>query len=129
MSNYLTRVSDAPIEAKKSFTDFLQHVGAVEGEATHHRGDSIGSVVGVFAGALAVPGHRILGAVGGYTVGRNALALLSSAHRTSAVCNMATTGGGIVGSLIGEQHGRPIVGFILGYLATGAAIYYGGLRK
>ena len=126
--SYLTKVSDAPIAAKRTFTDFLHHVGAVEGES-HHRGDSIGSVVGAAAGALAVPSHRILGGIGGYTLGRNLPALLSSEHRGSALCNMVTTAGGVFGSLAGERYGRPIVGFIIGYLATGAAVYYGGFRR
>lgn len=128
MSNFLVK-SETEVSApsKRSMQEFLHHIGAVD--TPNHGPDNILSVVGTGVGALAVPNHRVLGGIGGYTLGRNIPALMSSDNRNSAVCNLATTGGGIFGSLVGGRHGRPVIGFAVGYLVSGAIVYFGGFRK
>ncbi len=88
--------------------------------------DDIGTIAGGAIGAVVWKKHRVLGAIAGSSIGRNTPALLHAEHRRSALCNMGVTGAGVLGSLL--MPGTPAVGFIVGWLAGGAAVYYGKLR-
>lgn len=107
-----------------SMSEFLDGIGATTRRDVP---DDTLTLVGAAVGALAVPKHRIMGLLGGMSIGRNAPALLHKEYRRDAICNMAHTGSGILGYLMFPAH--RVAGFVLAYLAGGAAIYYGGLRS
>lgn len=113
------------VSAEPSSTrDFLR---AVKAEAPPDVTDGIGTIAGLGAGIVLFPEHRVLGAIGGASLGRNIPALLKSEERNLAIANMGQTGAAIAGSRL--CHNRPVLGFFLGWLAGGAAIYFGGFRK
>lgn len=89
--------------------------------------DSVGTAVGATLGLVAVSEHRVLGAIGGASLGRNLPALLRAADRPAALENMLVTGAAIVGSLL--LHRSPIIGFGLGWLSGGAAVYAVNQRR
>lgn len=105
-----------------STVEFLSSVHGFENDVP----DDIGTIAGSAVGAVIWKKHRVLGAVAGASAGRNLPALLHPEHRRSALCNMGVTGAGVLGSLL--LPGTPAVGFIVGWLAGGAAVYYGKLR-
>ena len=89
--------------------------------------DHLGTVVGLAAGAVLWKQHRFLGGIGGASLGRNLPALLNPLQRNNALCNMGQTGAAILGARLLPKNS--IAGFVLGWLAGGAAIYFGGLRR
>lgn len=88
--------------------------------------DGIGTVIGAATGAVLWKEHRVLGAIGGASLGRNLPALLSSSTRRFALCNMGVTSAGVVGSMLFKN--SPIVGFGIGWLAGNAIVYFGKYR-
>ena len=113
-----------PAKARPTFAEYMSK--AKEGAPSDVR-DTAGTAIGAAAGAILPRNHRVLGFVGGASLGRNVPALISAGHRRDALCNMGQTGAAVAGSLL--LSGAPIAGFALGYLAGGAAIYFGGFRK
>ena len=122
----------------------LVHVGGPVGDfltrtraevTPHDVRDGIGTIVGAAAGALFWHDHRVLGIIGGASLGRNMSALLSPAQRSSALYNMGVTAAGIFGALSIPQHGvdrptpsRRMLGFALGWLAANTALHVSKLR-
>lgn len=82
---------------------------------------------GAAAGAYFYKKHRVLGAIGGASLARNAPALLKDDSRREALCNMGQTGAAIYASQM--MKGSPVIGFLIGHLAAGAALHFSGLRK
>lgn len=114
-----TAVSKSP----SSTTTFLRDIGASEYDVR----DGVGTVGGAVIGYLIVrKSHPVLGVIGGASLGRNVPALLDPSTRKVALRNLATTGSGVAGSLVFKSH--PIIGFVIGSIAGGAAAYFGGLR-
>ena len=113
-----------PASVQPSFTSTLAKAKA---HAPHDVRDTAGTAAGAVAGAVIWREHRVLGAIGGASLGRNIPGIFRGADRRDALCNMANTGAAIAGSLIAPS--TPIVGFTVGYLIGGAVIYFGGLRK
>lgn len=116
-----------------SMSEFVQGISGARSLDDVPSGGSAGSVIGLVAGGLLWREHRVLGAIGGASLGYNAPWLFQEEHRRAAVCNVAQTGAGIAGSLLlqggGETITRGVLGYVLGYLAGGAAIHLGGFRK
>ncbi|MDO8681567.1 MAG: hypothetical protein Q7R30_23885 [Acidobacteriota bacterium] len=83
-------------------------------------------LVGAAAGAYLWNEHRVLGALGGYSLARNAPALLRPNERRFAMCNMGVTGAGIAGSLVFKNY--PTVGFLIGWAGASLAVHIGKLR-
>lgn len=92
--------------------------------------DNIGTLAGLAAGGILWTDHRMLGMLLGASLGRNIPALVPVETRRTAACNIAQTTGGVVGSLAlgGGGTSFQIAGFIAGWLAAGAALYYSGTR-
>lgn len=126
----LVRLSDAFGDKSQSVlgstvTDYLRDVKATVPTTVP---DGVQTVAGAAAGAILWQNHRFLGAIGGSSIGRNLPALiLHPEQRKSALCNMGITGSGVLCSLIAKK--APMVGFAVGWLIGGAAVYFGGLRK
>ena len=81
--------------------------------------NGIGTVAGIVAGGMYYRKSRVLGTIGGASLGRNLPALLlRPEHRRLAVANMGTTGAAIVGSRLLKKW--PVVGFVLGWLGGNA---------
>lgn len=112
---------------QRSISQFLQSIGE---QSDVQRSDNVLMLAGGAIGGIVLPEHRILGVLGGASLGRNVPALLSPTSRKFAVRNMASTGAGIAGSLLGGKQGRPVVGFIVGWLAAETAFFFfsGGPR-
>jgi len=116
----------------RAVSSFLDNIGAVQAPDIP---DNIGTLAGGAVGAMAFPNHRILGLVGGASLGRNLPALLSE-HRTAAVRNMAITGAAVTGALVGANGRKTktgkvvgsIVGFSVGWLVAGAIAAYRSKR-
>lgn len=89
--------------------------------------DGVGTLAGAAAGAILWGKHRVLGAIGGASLGRNAPALLNPSQRREALCNMGVTGTAVALSCVAERH--PVIGFVVGLVAAEVAVHYGGLRK
>lgn len=106
-----------------SLTSFLRDVGATAGRDVP---DGFGTIAGAAAGAYLWNDHRVLGAIGGGSLGRNLPALMLPDQRKLAIRNLATTGTGIAGSLAMPRH--PVIGFVVGSVVGGAAAYFGGLK-
>ncbi len=87
--------------------------------------DGLGTAIGAAAGAVLWKQHRVLGAVGGASLGRNIPALFGSMRR-HAMVNMSTTGAGVLGSLLFRN--SPIVGFGIGWITANAVVYFGKYR-
>lgn len=93
------------------------------------------TAIGAIAGTILAPrifgvdgvGPRVLGAIGGMSVGKNATALFSDVDRKSAALNLMQTGTAIAGAFIFRQH--PVLGFVVGWVSGAGIIYFGGLRK
>jgi hypothetical protein len=89
--------------------------------------DGIGTVLGAGAGAyLWRKKHVYLGGIGGASLGRNLPALMKPEQRMQAIRNLSVTSAGMLGSFALPKN--PAIGFVLGWLAGGAATYFGGLR-
>ncbi len=88
--------------------------------------DGAGTLAGAAAGAILVGNHRVLGTIGGASLGRNLPAIFDSATRREALCNMGQTGVGIVGSLL--MPNARVAGFLVGWLAGGIGVHFGNLR-
>lgn len=86
--------------------------------------DGTGTLVGAVVGALLWRDHRVLGALAGASVGRNAPALIKGDQRRMAVCNLGITGAATIGALTLRRN--PVVGFVLGWLGGGALAYTAG---
>ncbi|MES2179843.1 MAG: hypothetical protein V4550_18425 [Gemmatimonadota bacterium] len=86
----------------------------------------IGSAAGLVAGGIigAKHGHWVLGAISGCSIGTNAPALLNAATRNEAVWNLAQTHAGVFASAAMKTNSA--LGFVIGFLAVGAARYYYG---
>lgn len=116
----------------KTVAEFLGRIGAVEAPEVP---DNIGMLAGGAIGAIAFPEHRVLGVIGGASLGRN-LPMLLSEHRGAGVRHMAVTGSAIVGALIGSAHRKTkvgkavgaVVGFSAGWLIAGAIDAYRSKR-
>ncbi len=130
----------AGLEAITQYKPILGRLNAVLGEQSPSflRDASIGAaapagmrilpaLAGGAAGAILWKDHRVLGFLGGNSIGANAPLLLDGRYRREALCNMGQTGGGIAGSLM--LPGRPIIGYLLGHLGVGALFYFGGFRR
>lgn len=93
--------------------------------------DGVGTLAGLVTGGILWSDHRVLGMLLGASLGRNAPALLQTETRRAAACNIAQTTGGVVGSLAlgGGGTSFQVAGFVAGWLAAGAALYYGGVRE
>jgi hypothetical protein len=92
-----------------------------------HVKDGPQTIVGAGLGFLAFPEHRVLGVIGGGSLGRNLPALLKADQRKDALCNMGQTAAAIAGSRMFKGH--PVWGFILGTVIGGAAIEFSGVKK
>lgn len=128
----VARVSDvlgastAIVRKPSTVSEFLTKVGATAPEDVP---DGIGTLGGAVAGLVLVKQHRLLGAIGGASLGRNVPALFRPAERPMAVRNMGITGAAIAGSLLaGTRFGVPgrVGGFLVGWLVGGAVAYLGG---
>lgn len=106
---------------QRSISQFLHNIGE---QSDVRRSDNVLMLAGGAIGGLVLPEHRVLGVLGGASLGRNMPALLSPTHRQYAVRNMASTGAGIAGSLLGGKQGRPVIGFIVGWLAAETAFFF-----
>jgi hypothetical protein len=112
----------------KTVAEFLGHIGAVEAPEMP---DNIGTLAGGAIGAIAFPNHRVLGLIGGASLGRN-LPMLLSEHRGAGVRHMVITGTAVAGALIGGANRKTkvgkvvgsIVGFSAGWLLAGAIDAY-----
>lgn len=104
-----------------SVEEFLRDVKAT---APPDVKDGATTVAGAAAGAFLWKRHRVLGLLGGGSLGRNVPALFRPSERRAALCNIGQTGGGVLGSLI--IGGAP--GFILGWLGAGVLIYFNKWR-
>lgn len=98
----------------------------VAGRADDVTGSAPASLGVAAVGVLAWPKHRVLGGIGGASLGWNVPALFRPGERRLALRNLGTTGAGVVGSLLMPAH--PVVGFVLGSVVGGLATYFGGLR-
>jgi len=96
-----------------------------------HIGTLIGGAVGAYIGGVSLKGahpvrNGILGTFAGASLGRNVPALFQDDVRKLALRNIVTTGSAVVVSRYMEN--SPILGFGIGWLAGGAAAYFGGLK-
>lgn len=107
-----------------TLSDFLAQARA---QAPRDVADGAGTVVGAAAGALLWGGHRVLGLIGGASLGRNIPALLREGERKMALGNLSATGAGIAGSLFWRAH--PVWGFVFGHVAGSVAAYFAGFRE
>ncbi len=89
--------------------------------------DGVPTLAGAAAGAILWRDHRVLGAVAGASLARNVPALLRASERSSATWNLATTGGGVLGSLVVKNH--PIAGFVAGVVAAGFVLHSLGVKR
>lgn len=126
-SNTLARVSDAfaAVPGGAAVSDYVCRLHSIGSSVDIP--DGIGTVAGAGAGALYFKNHRVLGAIGGASIGRNVPALLNDAERRDALCNMSQTGAGILGARM--LPGSPVVGFLLGWIGVGVGLHVTGLRK
>ncbi len=114
------------IAVRPTVGEFLSSIGASHPTSEP---DNVTLVAGGAIGAVLYKKNRVLGAIAGASIGRNVPAVLHVENRRNALCNMGETGAGVVGSLLGERYGHPVVGFAVGWLAGKAAVFYGGFRK
>ncbi len=86
----------------------------------------VATAAGVVAGGIigAKHGHWLLGAMSGGSIFTNAPALLKADTRKEAAWNLAQTHGGVLASL--AMKNNQALGFVLGWLAVGAARYFYG---
>ncbi len=77
--------------------------------------DGATTVAGAAAGTLLWSSHRLLGLLGGASLGRNVPALFHREDRKTAAGNLASTGVAVAGSLLWRAH--PALGFIFGLVA------------
>lgn len=110
----------APVRPE-SFQDYLRRISI---DAPPDVRDGVGTLVGAAAGAYAWKEHRVLGLIGGASLGRNLPALFHPSERRMAFANMGVSASGIFGSLALPRY--PKLGFILGWLVGGMAT--GGFR-
>jgi len=116
--------ADGVVPARpRSLAEFLTQI---KQQAPNDVKDGIGTIAGAAAGAILWGEHRVLGGIGGASLGRNVPALFRPHERRMAFCNMGVTASGVLGSLMLPQY--PKMGFILGWLVGGLAVYGGKLR-
>lgn len=118
-----TPASPAPVKAD-NFAAFLREV---KDNAPAEIKEDAPMLVGAVAGGLLFKRHRVLGAIGGASIGHNAPALFNAATRNEALVNMGQTGAGVIGSLVFSK--SPIVGFVAPWLLAGLGIHLAGMRK
>ena len=87
--------------------------------------DGILTAVGAAVGAYLWKQHRVLGALGGASLGRNLPAVLTH-DRYNALYNMAVTGVAIMGARTYQKH--PVYGFAGGWTVANLATYFAGRR-
>jgi hypothetical protein len=127
MSNALT-LAELAKKQPKAVSRFLDNIGAIQAPEMP---DNVGTLAGGAIGAMVFPNHRILGLVGGASLGRN-LPMLLSEHKGAAVRNMAMTGTAIAGALVGSSGRKTttgkavgaVVGFSIGWIVAGAVDAY-----
>lgn len=110
--------------AVSGFDNFLQSNAELPANEPK---DGVGTVIGAALGGVVWSDHRVLGLIGGASIGRNVPALLKAETRRAALCNLAQTGTGIAGSLALKS--SPVTGFVAGWLAGGAVLYYTHARE
>lgn len=134
MNSYLTGIdaitSASRIQKRASILSTLEE-GAAPAVSPTVPVDGVGTLTGAAVGGILWADHRILGVIGGASVGRNLPAVFRAETRRAALCNMAQTGGAIVGSRLvgGNSTFMRVAGFTVGWLAAGAALYYGHVRN
>ncbi len=111
-----------PVTTKTSAAAFFRNVGGTERDVP----DNLGTPIGLVAGVILCPSHRVLGGIGGASLGRNVPALFNPDDRKLALRNLATTGAGIAGSR--AMPGSPVIGFVLGSIVGGLGSYFAGLK-
>lgn len=123
----------SPKSRPASLTEFLSQVRAAQ-EALDFRDVKNGpsTVIGAVAGGLLWRDHRVLGVIGGASLGRNIPALLDERDRKWALCNLSSTGAGVAGSLLWKEH--PVWGFMLPFVlvsvfAGNVTAYFARLRR
>lgn len=121
-ANEVARV--APVLPKDS--ELVKHLRALNLNHTPEIKDTFGTVAGAGVGAYFVKKHRVLGAIAGASVGRNAPALLNAAERKDALINMAITAAGIAGSIMLPKH--KVLGFVGGFVGANVAAHFAKLR-
>ena len=82
--------------------------------------------IGAVAGAYLWDRHRVLGALGGFALGRNVPALFGGDRRL-ALCNLAVVGAAVAASIYVPGH--PVLALLGGGLVAGTAIHFAGWRK
>ncbi len=95
--------------------------------------DGVQTLVGAVLGGTLWHKHRVLGMIAGASLGTNVPALASSETRRDAACNLAQTHAGVLLALaLDRSNVSPLmrfIGFGVGYVGVGAALYRSGLRK
>lgn len=81
-----------------------------------------GTIGGGAAGYFYFKNHRILGAIGGASLGRNLPTVFLGGNRKHAFVNMATTAMAIASSRMVKGH--PVLGFVGGSLLGNAVLRY-----
>ncbi|HVO22491.1 MAG TPA: hypothetical protein VMW56_02565 [Candidatus Margulisiibacteriota bacterium] len=117
--------STAMVPSKKQYS-LKAYLDELKATAPDDVKDGLGTAAGAAAGYLFVKKHRFLGAIAGASLGRNVPALLDPEQRHLALRNLGITSAGLIGSLTVPKH--PVIGFVLGWLAGGAATYAAGLK-
>lgn len=127
----IARVGDVVVGAERAIATRPTSVGAFLRELKESDPPviplGVGTLAGGAAGAILWGKHRVLGAIGGMSIGTNGPALLRPELRREALCNLGQTGVAVLGSRL--LSGTPVLGFLAGWIAGGAAIYWGGLRR
>jgi len=124
--------STALVGTAPSMVGFFRGINADRpADVPDHIGTLIGGAVGAYVGAVTLKSRHpmrdgILGTFAGASLGRNVPALFQDDVRKLALRNIVTTGSAIVVSRYMEN--SPILGFAVGWVAGGAAAYFGGLR-
>lgn len=111
-------------------TDFNGFLREVRQNAPKEAKDSAPAVFGALAGSYFGNRNRVLGAIGGFSLGKNLPDLFDPALRRNALCNMGQTGAGIATALAFRRApwwGRALA-FGAGQIASGLALHFAGLR-
>lgn len=118
-AHHVVGADPQPSPAPSSAGDYLRNLAArAPGDVDASVPITVGSAA---AGAYLYKKHRVLGLIGGASLGRNVPALLNASERGYAIRNLGSTGLGIGGSLYMKKH--PVLGFLLGKAIGTAALY------
>ena len=111
-------------------TDFNTFLRELRQSAPAEAKDSAPFVIGALAGAMFDKKHRVLGAIGGASIGRNVPDLFDARLRRDALCNMGQTGAGIAGALLFPRASLLARAAIFGaaWLGAGTVIHFTKLR-